>query len=97
MRRRRVADPSDWVASAEFTANGRTITRGTEVSIKGERGRFRFVKHITRPERGIEWLDFWGGPKDRESFRSFDPARIRTVHRLATTGENLLKLRKAAQ
>jgi hypothetical protein len=87
----------DWVESDSIIINGHTVTVGTELSIKGERGRFRFIKHISRPRRGIEWIDVWGGPKHSPQLRSFRPKRVRTVHRINTTDKNILKERKAAK
>lgn len=86
-----------WTTAFEITINGHTVTPGTELSIKGERGRFRFIKHVSRPDRGTEWIDVWGGPKHSPQLRSFRPDRVRTVHRINTTGKNLLKERKAAK
>ncbi|BBC53783.1 hypothetical protein PBI_JF4_68 [Mycobacterium phage JF4] len=67
--------------------NGRALEPGTEVSVKGESGRFRFVK-ATRTSKGLTVLDFVGGTPGRESFRSFYPERIETVHRIAKTPQN---------
>lgn len=88
--------PPDWMEATEITINGRHIQPGTELSIRGERGRFRFVKHVTRPERGIEWIDVWGGPKGSPQLRSFRPERVRRVHRLKTDPKALLAARKEA-
>jgi hypothetical protein len=74
---------NDWTISSHTRVNGRVVTPGTEVTIRGERGRFRFVKHV-RNGAGNEWVDVYGGPKGHETLRSFRPARIRTVHRRAT-------------
>lgn len=86
--------PADWHEHLDAEANGRHITPGTEVSIRGERGRFRFIKRVTR-DSGLEWLDFWGGPKGAESWRSFGADRIRRVHRINTTDKALAALHKA--
>lgn len=88
--------PPDWVEHESARVNGRIVEVGTELSIHGERGRFRFLKRVERPERGIEWLDVWGGPKRCEQWRSFHPSRVRRVHRIATTPKALLAARKAA-
>jgi hypothetical protein len=88
---------TDWTVSTTYTApSGRILTPGTEISIRGARGRYRFVKHVARPN-GVEWIDVWGGPGKEEHFRAFRPDRIRTVHRLNRTGKNLLAERKAAR
>jgi hypothetical protein len=68
----------------EWAAHGRRVERGTELSIAGERGRFRFVAHV-RTAAGAEWIDVYGGPEGRAACRSFTPDRIRTVHRTRRT------------
>ena len=57
----------------------RIVTPGVELSIRGERGRFRFRQHVTT-RGGIEWIDVIGGPAGRDAFRSFRPEQVRTVH-----------------
>lgn len=59
-----------------------TLTPGTEVSIRGERGRFRFRQYVTT-DAGVEWIDVWGGVGGREAFRSFRPTEVRAVHRVS--------------
>ncbi|WAB10836.1 hypothetical protein SEA_TUCK_62 [Arthrobacter phage Tuck] len=86
--------PADWHEHDSAEANGRHITPGTEVSIKGERGRFRFLKRVTR-DSGAEWLDFWGGPKGCEAWRSFSADQTRRVHRINTTEKALAAEYKA--
>lgn len=76
--------PADWHEFDTAEANGRHITPGTEVSIRGERGRFRFLKRVVR-DSGLEWLDFWGGPKGAEAWRSFSADRVKRVHRINKT------------
>ncbi|WP_084043315.1 DUF7246 family protein [Mycobacterium avium] len=49
--------------------HGRELVPGTEVSISGERGRFRFVGATTSANRLV--LDFIGGPAGHECWRSF--------------------------
>jgi hypothetical protein len=87
-RRKRVTHPlpESWTVSKTFTHNGRHIERGTELSIKGERGRFRFISHVST-EAGAEWITVVGGPAKVTMTRSFKPDRIRTVHRLTKTRE----------
>lgn len=91
-------DPdNDWIEYDSIIINGQTVIPGTELSIKGERGRFRFIKWVRRPGRNTEWIDVWGGPKHAPQLRSFRPERVRTVHRINTTDKNILKERKAAK
>lgn len=91
--RRKVAaaPPPDWEASTELKVHGRIVRPGTELSIKGERGRFRFIKYVRRPARGVEWIDVADAD---EHIRSFRPDRIRRVHTKATTPKALLAARK---
>lgn len=76
--------PAGWTIETETRVNGRILTPGTEVSIKGERGRFRFVKRV-RTDKGADWLDFIGGPVNAPSWRSFGEERVKRVHRIAKT------------
>ena len=72
---------------SEATVNGRTLLPSTEVSIRGERGRFRFMNAQTT-STGKEVLNFVGGASGHEVFRSFYPERVRTVHRINKTRSN---------
>lgn len=85
-RRKRTAPlyPEHWEVSEESVCNGRHLTPGTEVSIRGERGRFRFLRHVRNTTSGSEWVDLL---QDKR-FRSFRPERIKTVHRINRTRGN---------
>lgn len=78
----------DWVYTTELQINGRHVLPGTELKITGERGRYRFVKHV-KTEKDVEWIDVWGGPKGAESMRSFKLDRVKRVHYKNQTVENL--------
>lgn len=72
-----------FIRSPETKINGRILrSRETEVSIQGERGRFLFIEEVTNPRTDATWITVVGGPKGVYQWRSFDPDRIRTVHRL---------------
>lgn len=73
--------PEDWTLSFHYVANGRHLEPGTEFSIRGESGRFRFIRYVER-ENGDSWIDCIGGTKHVKMFRSFRPNRVRTVHRI---------------
>jgi len=80
--------PNDeWRYIDEMQINGRNVSKGTELKIKGERGRFRFVLFIVTPK--AEWLDVWGGPKGSECLRSFRLSKVKTVHYKNQTVTNL--------
>jgi len=68
----------DWVISDQIQINGRNVVVGTELSISSERGRFRFIKHVTTPS--AEWIDVIGGSTGVRMFRSFRPERVKRVH-----------------
>jgi len=73
--------PSETVITTTWVApTGRTLTPGVELTIAGERGRFKFIKHVT--SGGKEWIDVLGGKAGHEMIRSFRPDRVATVHRL---------------
>ena len=76
-----------WVVTTELQINGRNVVPGTELKIAGERGRFRFIKHVDTGE--AVWIDVWGGPKGGETWRSFRPDQVKTVHYKNRTTENL--------
>jgi hypothetical protein len=84
-----------WVETYEIQINGRNITAGTEVSIRGERGRFRFIKHVKTDK--AEWVDVVGGPKGIRMWRSFRIDSVKTVHRVNKTEANVVKERKVAK
>ena len=75
-----VPRPNDgWIVSTEIQINGRNVVPGTELKIKRNRGRFRFLKHVTT-EKGVEWIEVIGGPKGAEKWRSFRVDAVKTVH-----------------
>ena len=69
-----------WVVSEEWTVHGRNLVKGTELSIRGERGRFQFIRHVYNARLDVEWVDVIGGSRGARQFRSFAPVRIKTVH-----------------
>lgn len=91
--RRRKAAPKieDWVEEREVTINRHHVRPGTELTIAGHRGRVRFVKKVTRPARGVSWIDV---ADDEGHIRSFREEAVKRVHRNVTTTKNLLEARK---
>lgn len=87
--------PNDsWVYQTEIQINGRNVTKGTELKISGERGRFRFIQFVTT-DKGVEWIDVWGGPKGMDCMRSFYLDRVKRVHYKNQTIANLAVEHKA--
>jgi len=88
---------ADWEISYEMQINGRHVEPGTELKIAGERGRFRFIKHVLTST--AEWIDVWGGPKHAQQWRSFRTDKVKRVHYKNTTDQALAaeyKAKKAA-
>ncbi len=87
--RTRPTPPVPFTVTETFTPEGRApLSPGTELSVRGERGRFKFIHHCTNDRTGEGWITVWGplsGDGQRAQWRSFDPARVRTVHRLRKT------------
>jgi hypothetical protein len=83
----------DWEVTYEMQINGRHVEPGTELKISGQRGRFRFIKHIVSPT--AEWVDVWGGPKHQEQWRSFKTDQVKTVHYKNTSTKALAEEYKA--
>ena len=74
-------NPSEqWVISESILVNGRHVDTGTELTIKDERGRFKFVRHVYNPRLDVEWVDVVGGAKGARQYRSFRQDRIKRVH-----------------
>jgi hypothetical protein len=72
--------PEGWSEDTRVQVHGRWMEPGTEVTVMGLRGRFRFVKQVTTPTS--TWLQVWGGKKGFEKMHSVSPERVKTVHRL---------------
>ncbi len=64
-----------WVVNEEMMINNRHVARGTELSIYGQRGRFRFYKHVLNEDK--EWIDVIDKFK---AFRSFRVEDVKRVH-----------------
>jgi len=67
-----------WVIETEIQIHGRNVIKDTELSIIGERGRFRFLKQITNGDK--TWIDVVGGAKGAKQMRSFHLDKVRRVH-----------------
>lgn len=68
------------VGEPSVTVNGVPLEPGTEVSIRGKRGRFKFLRASTTADQQIV-LDFIGGTIGHENWHSFYPDRITNVHK----------------
>lgn len=80
MKRCKIIQPKPLAEGPAIIVRGRELTRGVEVSIRGERGRFRFVKSSVTSEGRVVG-DFIGPSEAHAAWRSFYADRIKTVHR----------------
>ena len=71
--------------NGDIQVNGRFLNLDGEVSIQGERGRFRYVG-FSYTSDGRVVLNFVGGAMNHELMRSFYPDRVKTVHNVRTKG-----------
>jgi hypothetical protein len=78
--------PAEWVVSEEMTVNKRNVVPGTEISFRGQKGRFRFIKHVINGEH--EWIDVMN---NSGQFRSFRPSEVKRVHWKNMTRANAKK------
>jgi len=69
-----------WIIKDKVVINGRHVEKGTEISITGERGRFKFLRHIYNPAIDVEWIDCYGGKKGTWEWRSFHLVKVKRVH-----------------
>ena len=65
--------------NGEIQINGRWLNIDSEVSITGERGKFKYLGHSTTSE-GKVVLNFVGGGSSKHLLRSFYPDRVKVVH-----------------
>lgn len=90
MKRCKVIQPVPLPDGPPVFVRRRELTPGVEVSIRGERGRFRFVKSSLTSE-GRVVCDFIGPSEAHAAWRSFYPERIKTVHRIARLRKSVSK------
>jgi hypothetical protein len=83
-----------WEILTEMQINGRNVRKGTELKIRGWAGRYRFIKYV-KTEKGVEWVDVWGGNKKSECYRSCSLEMVKTVHSKNKTDQHLAKEYKA--
>lgn len=91
-RKRKITTPclnDTWVYSTEIEINGRKVVQGTELKIKGERGRFLFHHHVDTGE--ATWVDVFS---KTGAHRFFYPERIQTVHVKRKTQEAMAEVYK---
>jgi hypothetical protein len=66
------------MSELKIKVKGKSIGPGTQVLIKGARGKFIFM-YPTWSKEGRLSLTFIGGPRGHECWRSFYPDRVKKV------------------
>lgn len=81
----------------EYQVGRSLLVPGTEVSLKGKTGRYRF-QYARKTSDGQDELTFVGGPLhgQRERFVSVQPDRITRVHRVNRTLVNIQREKKGS-
>jgi hypothetical protein len=64
--------------STTWKRGNRTVVPGTEISVRGLRGRLKFRQHVVLDD-GRAWIDLVGDT----GFHSVRPERVKTVHRVS--------------
>jgi len=77
----RAVVPAHWTVAEVARVRGQVLTPGRELKVSGERGAFRFVRHVTNVRTGATWLDVYGGAPGHETMRAFYPERVTRVSR----------------
>ena len=69
------------VVTEVTTINRRRVEPDRLLRIRGQRGKFKFIKRVSTPHGG-NYIDVWGpvGRGRKAMFRSFDVSEVRTVH-----------------
>ena len=80
----RATVPTHWHVAEVARVRGQVLTPGRELRVRGERGRFRFVRHVRNVHLDTEWIDVYGGPAGHETLRSFRPEWVTRVLRTQT-------------
>lgn len=76
----RATVPAHWTVAEAARLKGREVRPGTVLRIRGERGTFRFLRHVTLPD-GRQWIDV----RDASGcWRSFRPEAVRSIPRKQT-------------
>lgn len=69
--------PPGWSINNRAKLHGREVAEGDELTVRGIRGRVRFLRHVTTG--AAEWVDVIAPLEG--GWRSVRPERVRTVHR----------------
>lgn len=82
----------------EFPHGRTTLVPGTEVSLRGKRGRYRF-QYARQTTEGRDELTFVGGPLhgQAERYVSVYPEQVTRVHRTNKTLVNIQRAKRTQQ
>lgn len=72
--------PKGWVVSTEYQLSPQvTLQKGDECRIKGEQGKYIFMRHVVNTNIDSEWVDLWGGSHGHGQMRSIHVDRLKHV------------------
>jgi len=77
-----VGPPQGWVVSDSYQISPQvTLTKGDECRIKGEQGKYKFMRHVvnTNLDPQSEWIDLWGGSHGHGQWRSIQVERLKHI------------------
>jgi len=75
----RATVPAHWDVAEVARVNGKVLTPGRVIRIRGDRGAYAFLRHVRNTSTGAEWLDV----RDTATgaLRAFHADRVRLVTR----------------
>jgi len=85
-RNTRPAVPAAWHVAEVARVRGQVLTPGRGLRIRGERGTFTFLRHVTNTATGAEWIDVRDG---NGAMRAFYADRVTRVLRPSTTARRV--------
>jgi hypothetical protein len=75
-----VGPPKGWVVCETFQMSPQvTLSKGDECRVKGEQGKFVFLRHVWNTNTNSEWVDVWGGSAGHSQWRSVRIERLKHI------------------
>lgn len=77
-----VEPPKGWEITHSYQLSPQvTLYKGDECRIKGEQGKYRFIRHVinTNLDSDSEWVDLWGGSHGHGQWRSIRPDCLKHI------------------
>jgi hypothetical protein len=68
--------PAHWQVAEVARVNGQVLTPGRMLKVKGERGTFAFLRHVTNTHTGTAWIDVRDASGALRAFRAERVSRV---------------------